>query len=90
MKAWQIALPIGLAAAAAAAVAIISGKKNADRKCVITFGSGTLAKGNSLTLQVRITPADWTEFDLSNDYSGGGAEKLCVKLNGKKIFGSEP
>ena len=63
---------------------------DADTKCAITFGSGTLGKGNSLTVQVRITPADWTEFNLSNDYSSGGAEKLCIKLNGKKVFGSEP
>lgn len=64
--------------------------KNADTKCAVTFGSGTLNAGNSLTLQVRITPADWTDFNLTNDYSAGGADKICIKLGGKTVFGSEP
>lgn len=63
---------------------------NADTKCAVTFSGGTLSAGNSLTVQVRITPADWTEFNLSNDFSAGGAEKLCIKLSGKTVFGSEP
>ncbi len=64
--------------------------KNADTKCAVTFASGTLNAGNSLTLQVRITPADWTDFNLTNDYSAGGADKICIKLGGKTVFGSEP
>ena len=63
---------------------------NADTKCAVTFSGGTLGAGNSLTVQVRITPADWTEFNLSNDFSAGGADKLCIKLSGKTVFGSEP
>lgn len=64
--------------------------KDTDTKCAITFTGGALGAGCTLTLQTRITPSDWTSFNLSNDYSGGGAEKICIKLSGKKIFGSEP
>ena len=44
MKAWQIALPIGLAAAAAAAVAIISGKKNAEKPSAPAKGGAKKAE----------------------------------------------
>lgn len=63
---------------------------NADTKCAVTFGSGTLPAGGSLTVQARITPADWSNFNLGNDFSSGGADKLCIKVNGSKVFGSEP
>lgn len=63
---------------------------NADTKCAITFTSGTLPANGTLTIQVRITPADWSSFNTSNDYSAGGADKLCIKVNGTKTFGSEP
>lgn len=63
---------------------------NADTKCAITFTSGTLPANGTLTIQVRITPADWSNFNTNNDYSAGGADKLCIKVNGTKTFGSEP
>ena len=44
MKEWQIALPIGLAAAAAAAVAIISGKKNAEKPSAPAKGGAKKAE----------------------------------------------
>lgn len=64
--------------------------KNADAKCAITFGAGTLSAGGSLTLQARITRADWTDFDLGNDYSAGNAEHILIKNGTKTIFGNKP
>lgn len=64
--------------------------KNADTKCAITFGAGTLSAGGALTLQARITRADWTDFDLGNDYSAGNAEHILIKNGTKAIFGSKP
>lgn len=64
--------------------------KNADTKCAITFGAGTLSAGGSLTLQARITRADWTDFDLGNDYSAGNAEHILIKNGTKTIFGKKP
>ena len=64
--------------------------KNADAKCAVTFGAGTLSAGGSLTLQARITRADWTDFDLGNDYSAGNAERILIKNGAKTIFGKKP
>lgn len=63
---------------------------NCDTKCAVKFGSGTLAAGDTLTAQIRITPDDWTEFNLGNDFSAGNAEKLCIISGGNVIFGTKP
>ena len=57
---------------------------NADTKCTIK-SSGTLAGGDTLTVNVRIHKADWTDMDLGNDYSGANADRVTVKYNGKKL-----
>lgn len=64
--------------------------KNADTLCKITFSSGTLSAGGSLTLQVRITRADWTEFDLGNDFSAGNVQNIRILKDGSPIFGGKP
>ena len=63
---------------------------SSDTKCSIGFGGGTLASGGTLSVQVRITRADWTDFDLSNDYSAGGADCIRILLSGSAIHGSKP
>ena len=60
-----------------------SGDK-ADTKCTIK-SSGTLAGGDTLTVNVRIHKSDWTDFDLGNDLSGANADKITVTYNGKKL-----
>ncbi len=63
---------------------------NCDTKCAITFGSGSLPSGGGLTVQVRITRADWSDFNLGNDYSAGNAEHIYILNNGKAVFGKKP
>lgn len=63
---------------------------SADTKCAIKFGGGTLDNGGTLQAQIRITAADWTDFNTSNDYSYGNAEHLYIVKNGSPIFGSKP
>ena len=63
---------------------------NADTKCAIKFGSGTLANGGTLSVQGRITAGDWSEFNLGNDYSAGNANHLYILKNGSAIFGQKP
>lgn len=57
---------------------------NADTKCTMT-GSGVLAGGDTLQIQVRITKSDWSEFNLGNDYSSGNSENIIVTYNGKEL-----
>ena len=40
---------------------------NYDTQCVIGFADGKLAPGDTVTMQCRITAADWSSFDLGND-----------------------
>lgn len=63
---------------------------NTDTKCAITYSSGSLDSGAALTLQVRITRADWTDFNLGNDYSAGNAQHIYILNNSSAIFGSKP
>jgi len=63
---------------------------NCDTKCSISFGSGTLENGGSMAAQIRITPADWSQFNTSNDFSYGNAEHLLILKNGSPIFGAKP
>lgn len=65
-------------------------KDKSDTKCVISFNSGTLSQGATLTVQARVTRQDWTEFNLSNDFSSGDANKLYITKNGAKLFGEQP
>ncbi len=64
--------------------------QNSDTKCAVMFSGGTLASGDTLALQLRIHPSDWTNFELGNDWSGGNAEHILVLKNGVEIFGSKP
>ncbi len=61
-----------------------------DTKCGIRIGSGTLENGGSMAAQIRVTPADWSQFDTSNDFSHGNAEHLLILRNGSPIFGTKP
>ncbi len=60
-----------------------SGDKT-DTKCTVK-SSGVLAGGDTLTINVRIHKADWSEFDLGNDFSGGNADNITITYNGKKL-----
>lgn len=63
---------------------------NSDTKCAVKFSGGSLAAGDSMTVQVRITRADWSDFDLGNDYSAGNAEHIVILKGGSPIFGQKP
>ncbi|MCH5208118.1 MAG: glycoside hydrolase family 9 protein [Oscillospiraceae bacterium] len=63
---------------------------NADTRCTIKIGGGTLTSGDSVEIQARIYDSSWSNFDLSNDFSYGNAENICVTNNGAVIFGKRP
>ncbi len=64
--------------------------ENSDTKCAVTFSGGSLGGGDTLTLQLRIHAADWSNFDLSNDFSSGSAEHILITQGGSAIFGEQP
>ena len=63
---------------------------NCDTKCAVKFSGGTLNNGDTLTVQLSIHAADWSNFDLGNDWSAGNAEHILVLNNGSAIFGTKP
>lgn len=63
---------------------------DADTKCTVRFSGGTFNAGDSMTVQVRITRSDWTDFNLGNDYSAGNAQHIVISKNGSPIFGDKP
>ena len=75
MKAWQIALPIGLAAAAAAAVAIISGKKNAEKP-------SAPAKGGAKKAEIK--NAKTGVYSFVSGFSDASTVDVSVKYDGDK------
>ncbi|MGN0686977.1 MAG: glycoside hydrolase family 9 protein, partial [Oscillospiraceae bacterium] len=64
--------------------------KDCDTKCAIKFSGGSFAAGDSMTIQVRITRADWTDFNLGNDYSAGNAQHILILKGGSPLFGQKP
>lgn len=80
---------VALTSSVSGAFSDISGE-NCDSRCRIGFTSGALNAGDSMTVQVRLTRADWSEFNLGNDYSAGNAEHIVISNNGSAIFGKNP
>lgn len=68
-----------------------SGKTDADTQLSITCDSkDAIRPGDELTIQVRVAKEDWSNFDFSNDYSAGGADKIACYSEGNLLLGSEP
>lgn len=63
---------------------------NCDTRCRISFSDGVWNAGDSMTVQVRLTRSDWTDFALGNDYSAGNAQHIVISRDGKVIFGDKP
>lgn len=61
-----------------------------DTRCRISFGEGSLAAGDAVVMQIRLTRADWTEMNCANDYSFCNVQHIVISLNGEVIFGEKP
>lgn len=69
----------------------VSKGETADTLCEISFSDNLLIeKGDTLTVNFCINPADWTNFTTTNDYSLEKAEHVCIYTGSKLIFGEEP
>ena len=66
-------------------------KEGADTALLITCASkDSLRPGDEMNIQVRVAKSDWSNFDFSNDYSAGGADKVTVLCEGECIIGIQP
>lgn len=64
--------------------------KDTDTVCEMTFSdSRKLSAGSTLTINFCINHSDWSDFTLSNDFSGKKVENIVI-YNREKIFGNEP
>ena len=71
-----------------AATDTVSGKASSTQ-FEISFGSGTLRSGATLTVSFSCHRSDWQEMDLSNDRSFESAENIVVRSDGKTVLGKE-
>ena len=55
-----------------------------------SFGSGKLSSGDKLIVQFSIHHNDWSDFDLSDDYSRQSADKIVILSGDKILFGALP
>ncbi len=61
-----------------------------DTVLKITCPSGTLPAGAVWRIQGRVNKEDWSNFDLSNDFSFNNAGNIAVYSGGKLICGKTP
>lgn len=80
-------------------VKMSSSETDADHYVEIGFtsGAGSLAAGQALEIQTRITKADWTNYDQSDDYSFAGSgsgyvdwSKVTAYISDSLNWGEEP
>ncbi|MBP5492154.1 MAG: glycoside hydrolase family 9 protein [Clostridiales bacterium] len=66
-------------------------KDGADTVCRMnSFGSASLAAGDKLVVQFSIHHVDWSDFNLSDDYSRKAVENIVITSGGKVLFGNQP
>ncbi|MCR5848594.1 MAG: glycoside hydrolase family 9 protein [Lachnospiraceae bacterium] len=62
-----------------------------DKKCVIKIGdSVSLKKGDTFTVSFAIHASDWSNINITNDYSYKNKDGIVVRSNGKILYGKEP
>lgn len=62
-----------------------------DKKCVISIGDAvSLKKGDKFTVSFAIHPSDWSNINITNDYSYKNNDGVVIKNNGNILFGKEP
>ncbi len=66
-------------------------KTGADTICTISsFGSTKLGSGDKLVVQFSIHHQDWSDFNLSDDYSRQSADKIVIRSGSTVIYGAGP
>ena len=62
-----------------------------DKKCVISIGdSMSLKKGDKFTVSFAIHPSDWSNINITNDYSYKNSDGVVIKTGENIVFGKEP
>ena len=62
-----------------------------DKKCVISIGdSVSLKKGDKFTVSFALHPSDWSNINITNDYSYKNNDGVVIKTGGNTVFGKEP
>lgn len=62
----------------------------ADTCVEISYGSGTLDAGSTLTLSFALHYSDWSTFSSSDDYSAQSLTNIVITSGGNVIYGEEP
>ncbi len=66
-------------------------KPDADTACTMSgFGKISLEKGDKLIVQFSINHEDWSDFNLTDDYSRKAEDHIVVVKGGKILYGTAP
>ncbi|MBO7563908.1 MAG: glycoside hydrolase family 9 protein [Clostridiales bacterium] len=66
-------------------------KDGADTICrMSSFGSGKLNSGDKLIVQFSIHHSDWSDFNLSDDYSRKSSDRIVIFENKAILYGVAP
>ncbi|MBO4927345.1 MAG: glycoside hydrolase family 9 protein [Clostridiales bacterium] len=66
-------------------------KDGADTLCTMSgFGSATLRAGDKMVVQFSIHHNDWSDFNLSDDYSRKSTDSIVIAAGDTVIFGKRP
>ena len=66
-------------------------KDGADTLCKMSgFGSSVLRSGDKLVVQFSIHHNDWSDFNLSDDYSRKSTDSIVIASGDTEIFGKRP
>jgi len=63
----------------------------ADTVCTVSSsGSTVIDPGDTYKVQIRMSKNDWSDFNLTNDYSSGNAENIVIRSGDKTLSGNIP
>ncbi len=65
-------------------------KDNSDTYLSIKCNSNTLEAEDTWVIQGRINKSDWTNYNISNDYSSEKVDNIVILYKDKIVFGTEP
>ncbi|PKW12272.1 cellulose 1,4-beta-cellobiosidase [Streptomyces sp. 1222.5] len=94
---WCDYAQVGCSTVKTSVTTLPAARTGADHSLDVTFASGSLAAGaNTGDIQLRLTKADWSDFNETDDYSRGtgtsyaDAAKVTVYVGGTLVWGTEP
>jgi hypothetical protein len=70
--------------------ALSTTNSTADTNLQVSFSGGSLAAGQSMTVQANVNKDGWANYDQTNDYSYNVADNVTAYINDVNVWGTAP